>query len=130
MQQSFAMVKLLSATFIFCAITIQAADEQKEPAKKAEPVSSFYQNWMKPEQLEQFDLPAQKQREFDRRRALVYGTDAVGEGMYDSCKEGKCGSMNTRAIEFVAGGAKDFKGTSGLKLHFHLPNVFLHTRMV
>ncbi|KAH9624778.1 hypothetical protein KSS87_022864 [Heliosperma pusillum] len=39
-----------------------------------------------------------------------YVTDAFGEGLYDSCKEVKFGTMNTRAIEFVAGGAKDFKG--------------------
>ncbi|KAK9724453.1 hypothetical protein RND81_05G073100 [Saponaria officinalis] len=37
-------------------------------------------------------------------------TDAFGEGLYDSCKEVKFGTMNTRAIEFVAGGAQDFKG--------------------
>ncbi|KAK9740157.1 hypothetical protein RND81_03G015700 [Saponaria officinalis] len=39
-----------------------------------------------------------------------YVTDAFGEGLYDSCKEVKFGTMNTRAIEFVAGGAQDFKG--------------------
>ncbi|XP_074263841.1 uncharacterized protein LOC141586488 isoform X2 [Silene latifolia] len=39
-----------------------------------------------------------------------YVTDAFGEGLFDSCKEVKFGTMNTRAIEFVAGGAQDFKG--------------------
>lgn len=39
-----------------------------------------------------------------------YITDAFGEGMYNSCKDVKFGTMNTRAIEFVAGGAKDFRG--------------------
>lgn len=39
-----------------------------------------------------------------------YVTDAFGEGMYNSCKDVKFGTMNTRAIEFVAGGAQDFKG--------------------
>uniref|UniRef100_A0A803N5E1 SSD domain-containing protein n=1 Tax=Chenopodium quinoa TaxID=63459 RepID=A0A803N5E1_CHEQI len=39
-----------------------------------------------------------------------YVTDTFGEGLYNSCKDVKFGTMNTRAIEFVAGGAKDFKG--------------------
>lgn len=39
-----------------------------------------------------------------------YVTDAFGEGLYNSCKDVKFGTMNTRAIEFVAGGAQDFKG--------------------
>jgi len=41
-----------------------------------------------------------------------YITDAFGEGLYNSCKDVKFGTMNTRAIEFIAGGAKDFRGSS------------------
>ncbi|XP_019187240.1 PREDICTED: Niemann-Pick C1 protein-like [Ipomoea nil] len=36
-------------------------------------------------------------------------TDTFGEGLYESCKEVKFGSMNTRAIEFVGAGAKNFR---------------------
>ncbi|KAL5562347.1 hypothetical protein UlMin_032094 [Ulmus minor] len=36
-------------------------------------------------------------------------TDTFGEGLYDSCKEVKFGTMNTRAIEFIGAGAKNFK---------------------
>ncbi|KAM7479507.1 hypothetical protein LguiA_027720 [Lonicera macranthoides] len=35
--------------------------------------------------------------------------DTFGEGLFDSCKEVKFGTMNTRAIEFVGAGAKNFK---------------------
>ncbi|OMO79971.1 Patched [Corchorus capsularis] len=38
-----------------------------------------------------------------------YVTDAFGEGLFDSCKEVKFGTMNTRAIEFVGAGATNFK---------------------
>ncbi|KAL5557719.1 hypothetical protein UlMin_033930 [Ulmus minor] len=38
-----------------------------------------------------------------------YITDAFGEGMYESCKEVKFGTMNSRAIEFIGAGAKNFK---------------------
>lgn len=37
-------------------------------------------------------------------------TDAFGEGLYESCKEVKFGTMNTRAINFVGGGAQNFRG--------------------
>jgi Niemann-Pick C1 protein len=37
-------------------------------------------------------------------------TDTFGEGLYESCKEVKFGTMNTRAINFVGGGAKNFRG--------------------
>lgn len=37
-------------------------------------------------------------------------TDMFGEGLYESCKEVKFGTMNTRAINFVGGGAQNFKG--------------------
>ncbi|KAL2895202.1 NPC intracellular cholesterol transporter 1 [Bienertia sinuspersici] len=64
------------------------------------------------------------ERQFDTLRSQVqqvnnsltvdaiefYVTDTFGEGLYNSCKDVKFGTMNTRAIEFVAGGAKDFKG--------------------
>ncbi|VVB09583.1 unnamed protein product [Arabis nemorensis] len=36
-------------------------------------------------------------------------TDTFGEGLYESCKEVKFGTMNTRAINFVGGGAKNFR---------------------
>ncbi|PPR89734.1 hypothetical protein GOBAR_AA30949 [Gossypium barbadense] len=37
-------------------------------------------------------------------------SDAFGEGLYDSCKEVKFGTMNTRAIQFIGAGATNFKG--------------------
>lgn len=37
-------------------------------------------------------------------------TDTFGEGLYESCKEVKFGTMNTRAINFVGGGAQNFRG--------------------
>ena len=37
-------------------------------------------------------------------------TDAFGEGLYNSCKDVKFGTMNTRAIDFIGAGAKTFKG--------------------
>ncbi|XP_019173720.1 PREDICTED: Niemann-Pick C1 protein [Ipomoea nil] len=36
-------------------------------------------------------------------------TDAFGEGLYESCKEVKFGTMNTRAIDFIGAGAKNFR---------------------
>ncbi|KAK3038828.1 hypothetical protein RJ639_028550 [Escallonia herrerae] len=38
-----------------------------------------------------------------------YITDTFGEGLYDSCKDVKFGTMNTRAIEFIGAGAKNFR---------------------
>lgn len=38
-----------------------------------------------------------------------YLSEAFGEGLYNSCKDVKFGTMNTRAIEFVGGGAKNSK---------------------
>nr|GMD56052.1 Niemann-Pick C1 protein-like [Ipomoea batatas] len=35
--------------------------------------------------------------------------DAFGEGLYESCKEVKFGTMNTRAIDFIGAGAKNFR---------------------
>lgn len=40
-----------------------------------------------------------------------YITDDFGEGLYESCKEVKFGTMNTRAIEFIGSGATNFTGT-------------------
>ncbi|GAB2289299.1 NPC intracellular cholesterol transporter 1 [Dionaea muscipula] len=37
-----------------------------------------------------------------------YVTEAFGQGLYGSCKDVKFGTMNTLAIEFVAGGARNF----------------------
>jgi Niemann-Pick C1 protein len=39
-----------------------------------------------------------------------YVTDTFGEGLYDSCKDVKFGTMNTRAIDFIGAGAKNFTG--------------------
>ncbi|PPR81579.1 hypothetical protein GOBAR_AA39135 [Gossypium barbadense] len=36
-------------------------------------------------------------------------TDDFGEGLYESCKDVKFGTMNTRALEFIGAGAKNFK---------------------
>ncbi|OMO54600.1 hypothetical protein COLO4_36400 [Corchorus olitorius] len=38
-----------------------------------------------------------------------YITDSFGEGLYESCKDVKFGTMNTRALEFIGAGAKNFK---------------------
>ncbi|KVI07692.1 Patched, partial [Cynara cardunculus var. scolymus] len=38
-----------------------------------------------------------------------YITDTYGEGLFESCKEVKFGTMNSRAIEFVGAGAKNFR---------------------
>ncbi|KAL6995975.1 NPC intracellular cholesterol transporter 1 [Sarracenia purpurea var. burkii] len=40
-----------------------------------------------------------------------YITDTFGERLYESCKDVKFGTMNTRAMEFIGAGAKNFKGT-------------------
>lgn len=39
-----------------------------------------------------------------------YINDAFGEGLYDSCKDVKFGTMNSRALEFIGAGAKNFRG--------------------
>ncbi|KAK9286900.1 hypothetical protein L1049_015307 [Liquidambar formosana] len=38
-----------------------------------------------------------------------YVTDAFGEALFNSCKDVKFGTMNTRAIEFIGAGARSFK---------------------
>lgn len=38
-----------------------------------------------------------------------YVTDTFGEELYNSCKDVKFGTMNTRAIDFIGAGAKNFK---------------------
>ncbi|XP_050204981.1 uncharacterized protein LOC126655019 [Mercurialis annua] len=38
-----------------------------------------------------------------------YITDAFGEGLYNSCKDVKFGTMNTRALDFIGAGAQNFK---------------------
>ncbi|TQD98300.1 hypothetical protein C1H46_016121 [Malus baccata] len=38
-----------------------------------------------------------------------YITDDFGEGLFNSCKDVKFGTMNSRAIEFIGAGAKNFK---------------------
>lgn len=39
-----------------------------------------------------------------------YVADAFGEGLYESCKDVKFGTMNTRAMQFIGADAKNFKG--------------------
>ncbi|XP_057974422.1 uncharacterized protein LOC131162209 isoform X2 [Malania oleifera] len=36
-------------------------------------------------------------------------SDAFGEGLYNSCKDVKFGTMNSRALEFIGAGAQNFK---------------------
>ncbi|KAK4751490.1 hypothetical protein SAY87_004972 [Trapa incisa] len=36
-------------------------------------------------------------------------TEKFGEGLYDSCKDVKFGTMNTRALEFIGAGAQNFR---------------------
>ncbi|XP_031405004.1 NPC intracellular cholesterol transporter 1 isoform X2 [Punica granatum] len=38
-----------------------------------------------------------------------YITDEFGQGLYDSCKDVKFGTMNTRALEFIGAGAQNFR---------------------
>uniref|UniRef100_A0A7N2LSA0 Uncharacterized protein n=1 Tax=Quercus lobata TaxID=97700 RepID=A0A7N2LSA0_QUELO len=38
-----------------------------------------------------------------------YVTDIFGEGLYDSCKDVKFGTMNSRAIQFIGAGAQNFQ---------------------
>ncbi|KAL7207283.1 hypothetical protein ACSBR1_029277 [Camellia fascicularis] len=38
-----------------------------------------------------------------------YITDTFGEGLFESCKDVKFGTMNSRAIEFIGAGATNFK---------------------
>ena len=56
-----------------------------------------------------------------------YITDIFGEGLYESCKDVKFGTMNTRALEFIGSGAKNFKGT--LSLPFPLSQARVHMHM-
>lgn len=39
-----------------------------------------------------------------------YVTSTFGEELYNSCKDVKFGTMNTRAIDFIGAGAKSFNG--------------------
>ncbi|XP_022975981.1 Niemann-Pick C1 protein-like isoform X1 [Cucurbita maxima] len=38
-----------------------------------------------------------------------YVADAFGEGLFESCKDVKFGTMNTRAMQFIGAGAQNFK---------------------
>ncbi|KAJ0024062.1 hypothetical protein Pint_09225 [Pistacia integerrima] len=38
-----------------------------------------------------------------------YITDTFGQGLYESCKDVKFGTMNTRALDFIGSGAQNFK---------------------
>lgn len=37
-------------------------------------------------------------------------TDQYGTKLYDSCKDVKFAAMNTRAMDFIGGGAKNYRG--------------------
>lgn len=39
-----------------------------------------------------------------------YVTTNYGEELYDSCKDVKFGTLNTRAMDFIGAGAKTYKG--------------------
>jgi Niemann-Pick C1 protein len=39
-----------------------------------------------------------------------YVTSTYGEELYNSCKDVKFGTLNTRAMDFLGGGAKNYKG--------------------
>ena len=47
-----------------------------------------------------------------------YITDAFGEGMYESCKNVKFGSSNSLAVDFLGGGAKNFKGKAFIRFSY------------
>jgi len=53
-----------------------------------------------------------------------YATPTFGDGLYQACKDVKFGTMNTRAIDFVGGGASNYKGLVILHL---LLLLLLHT---
>lgn len=42
----------------------------------------------------------------------LYVTSTYGEELYNSCKNVKFGTMNTRAMDFIGGGAQNYKGLS------------------
>lgn len=58
-----------------------------------------------------FLIPSQVKNNLTVDGIEFYITDEFGEGLYDSCKDVKFGTMNTRALEFIGAGAKNFKGT-------------------
>jgi Niemann-Pick C1 protein len=37
-------------------------------------------------------------------------TEEYGKELYESCKDVKFGAMNTRAMDFIGGGAKNIEG--------------------
>ncbi|MCH96848.1 niemann-Pick C1 protein-like, partial [Trifolium medium] len=49
-------------------------------------------------------------------------SDAFGEGLYDSCKDVKFGSANTRAMDLLGGRAKNVKG----HLLDYIPDYIMH----
>lgn len=46
----------------------------------------------------------------------VYVTEDYGSRLYDSCKDVKYSSPNTRAMDFVGGGANNYTGQGPLSL--------------
>ena len=53
--------------------------------------------------------------------ALTIKANSFGEGLFNSCKDVKFGTMNTRAIEFIGAGAKNFKGDYWMRLSIRTP---------
>ena len=58
-------------------------------------------------------------------------TDTFGEGLYNSCKDVKFGTMNTRALDFVGAGARNAKGDFCFQFtalsQFILPHICMHS---
>lgn len=46
-----------------------------------------------------------------------YVTHYFGEQLFNSCKDVKFGTMNTRAMDFIGAGAKNYPGESCLPTH-------------
>lgn len=57
-------------------------------------------------------------------------TDNFGEGLYDSCKEVKFGTMNSRALEFIGAGAQNFKGKVVPHEIYHLLPLFIKVNIL
>jgi hypothetical protein len=52
-------------------------------------------------------------------------TEEFGSRFYDSCKDVKFAAMNTRALDFVGGGARNYSGERSL-FPFCIWNINLH----
>lgn len=52
-------------------------------------------------------------------------TKTFGEELYSSCKDVKFGTMNTRAIDFIGAGAKNFEGDSTICAQIFISQLYL-----